>query len=66
VLSFVIVPSYLIRRMTSSIAAAAAAKKQADAVQVPILFAQRDPYPIGMKVLLPETIYHNAAAVRSL
>jgi len=50
----------------SSVTAAAAAKIVADSVQVNISFAQRDPYPIGMKILLLETIYQNASAVRRL
>jgi hypothetical protein len=42
-----------------------ATKKKADAGQLSLGFTQRDPYPAGMKFLLPETIYPNAALVRN-
>jgi hypothetical protein len=42
-----------------------ATKKKADAGQLSLGFTQRDPYPAGMKFLLPETIYTNAALVRN-
>jgi hypothetical protein len=45
-------------------AASASARRNAEAGQLSLGFSQRDPYPIGMKVLLPETIYPNAAMVR--
>jgi hypothetical protein len=38
-------------------------KRKADSVQLSLGFTQRDPYPAGMKFLLPETIYPNAALV---
>jgi hypothetical protein len=47
----------------ASVANAAAAKRQAESVQINLPFAQRDPYPIGLKILLPDTIYPNAASV---
>jgi hypothetical protein len=50
----------------SSIAAAAVAKKQAEAVQTSIAFVHRDPYPVGLKILLPETIYPSPSEVRSI
>jgi hypothetical protein len=39
-------------------------KRNAEAGQFSLGFSQRDPYPVGMKVLLPETIYPNAVMVR--
>jgi hypothetical protein len=42
-----------------------ATKKKADAGQLSLGITQRDPYPAGMKFLLPETIYPNAALVRN-
>jgi hypothetical protein len=47
----------------AALAAAASAKRLADSVQVSLPFAQRE--PIGLKILLPDTIYPNAASVRS-
>jgi hypothetical protein len=41
------------------------AKRNAAAGQLSLGFSQRDPYPVGMKVLLPETIYPTPAMVRS-
>jgi hypothetical protein len=40
-------------------------KKKADTGQLSLGFTQQDPYPAGMKFLLPETIYPNAALVRN-
>jgi hypothetical protein len=42
-----------------------ATKKKTDAGQLSLGFTQRDPYPAGMKFLLPETIYPKAALVRN-
>jgi hypothetical protein len=42
-----------------------ATKKKADAGQLSLGSTQQDPYPAGMKFLLPETIYPNAALVRN-
>jgi hypothetical protein len=47
-------------------AAAALAKKQAKAVQVVIPFGVVDKYQVGLKILLDESIYPNAAAVSCL
>jgi hypothetical protein len=42
-----------------------ATKKKEDAGQLSLGFTQRDPYPAGMKFLLPETISPNAVLVRN-
>jgi hypothetical protein len=44
-------------RKQQSAASAALAKKQANAVQVPISFGAVDKYPVGLKILLDDSIY---------
>jgi hypothetical protein len=48
----------------ASIAAAAAAKWKNDAIQVTLPFDAREKYPVGLKILLDESIYPTPAAVR--
>ena len=58
-------PSSSSKRVPSvaSVIAADVAKRKAAAVQVNLPFAKVDRFPVGIKLLLPDTIYPNAASV---